>query len=231
MAIMAVSDDVESLVSDPKLVAERRSQIVDAAVELFSKQGYFRTTIQQITRKAGVSTGLIYQYFGDKEDILFLTLKLVLETYERDIPPQLKGLDNPLVRLCAALRAYCSVVDGLREATVLAYRSTWSLPPKRRVLIGNAETRTNKIFSDILVDCVEQGLIKEVNLDLLTYQYVHFSHAWALKHWAFRGKYDLEHYIEEGRKLLIEPFLTAAGREQWKKHDLCAGPAQAGSQP
>ncbi|MBZ0216351.1 MAG: TetR/AcrR family transcriptional regulator [Fimbriimonadaceae bacterium] len=215
---MAISDGVESLVTDPKLVSERRSQIVQAAVKLFSEQGYYRTTVQQITRKAGVSTGLIYQYFGDKEDILFLSLKLVLETYERDIPPKLEGLEHPLERLFAALRAYCGVVDGLREATILAYRATRALPVKRRAHIEEAETRTNKIFRDILEECHDQGLIESNDFNLLTYQLVHFSHAWALKHWAFRDTYNLESYVIAGSKLLIEPFLSAKGRRYWKKY-------------
>jgi len=39
-----------------------------------------------------------------------------------------------------------------------------------------------------------------------------FSHAWALKQWALRGRYSLEDYVEEGIKLLVEPFLTDKGR-------------------
>ena len=74
---------VESVVSDAKLVGERRAQILRAAVKLFSDEGYYTTTIAQIAREAGVSTGLIYQYFGDKDDVLLLSLKLVLETYGR----------------------------------------------------------------------------------------------------------------------------------------------------
>ena len=38
---------VESLVSDPRLVEERRGQIVRAAVTLFSAQGYYTTTIDR----------------------------------------------------------------------------------------------------------------------------------------------------------------------------------------
>ena len=90
-------------VTDPRLVEERRGQIVRAAVKLFSEEGYYTTTIQQIAREAGVSTGLIYQYFGDKDDILFLTLKLVLDTYEHEIPPRLEGVEHPVDRLCMAL--------------------------------------------------------------------------------------------------------------------------------
>lgn len=214
---MALSDGVESLVTDPDLVTKRRGQIVNAAVSLFSKQGYARTSVQQISKKAGVSIGLIYQYFGDKDDILFLALKLVLETYEKDIPPQIVEHEHPLAKLAAALRAYCTVVDSLREATVLAYRTTRSLPLNRRIYIENAETRTNQIFRDLLEECKNLKLIEASNLDLLTYQYVHFSHAWALKQWAFSGRYDLETYIDEGCKMLIVPFLTEAGLKQWEE--------------
>ena len=63
-------EHVESLVSDPRLVEERRAQIVRAAVKLFSEQGYYTTTIQQVAREAGISTGLVYQYFRDKDDLL-----------------------------------------------------------------------------------------------------------------------------------------------------------------
>jgi len=87
---------VESVVTDPRLVGERRQQIVNAAVKLFSEQGYYSTTIQNIAREAGISVGLIYQYFRDKDDVLFLTLKLVLETYEREIPAALEGAEHPL---------------------------------------------------------------------------------------------------------------------------------------
>ena len=125
---MKLPGHVASLVTDTKLVEERRGQILRAAVKLFSDKGYYATTISQIAREAGVSTGLIYQYFKDKDDVLFLTLKLVLETYEHEIPPRLEGIEHPVERLCMALWAYCSIVDGLREATVLAYRSTKTVP-------------------------------------------------------------------------------------------------------
>ncbi|MCL4185183.1 MAG: TetR/AcrR family transcriptional regulator, partial [Burkholderiaceae bacterium] len=62
-------EHVASAVSDPKLVGERRARILDAAVKLFSEEGYYVTTVQQIARASGVSIGLIYQYFGDKDDI------------------------------------------------------------------------------------------------------------------------------------------------------------------
>lgn len=203
---------VASVVTDTRLVEERRGQILRAAVKLFSDKGYYTTTIAQIAREAGVSTGLIYQYFGDKDDVLLLSLKLVLETYEREIPPRLEGVKHPVERLCMALWAYCSIVDGLREATVLAYRSTKSLRADRRALVKQDEIRTNRLLQNCLRACIAGGYMRAVNEYLLVYQYVHFCHAWALKHWALRAKFSLGRYVAEGIGLLVEPFLTARGR-------------------
>lgn len=203
---------VASVVTDAKLVEQRRAQILKAAVKLFSEKGYYVTTVQEIAVKAGVSTGLIYQYFGDKDDILLLALSVVLERYEREIPRSLEGVEHPVDRLCTALSAYCTIVDGMREETVLAYRSTKSLRADRRKVIKDKETKTNRLLEECVRDCVAGGYMSRVNESLLVYQYVHFCHAWALKAWAFRGKYTLDEYVSEGIRLLVEPFLTAKGR-------------------
>ncbi len=190
----------------------RRAEIVRAAVKLFSEQGYYNTTIQSIAREAGISVGLVYQYFREKDDLLFLSLKDVLETYEREIPLALEGVTQPLERLRLAIRTYCRIVDRLREATVLTYRSAKSLRAERRRYIKEGETRTNRLLEACVRDCVDQGYLRPVNTSLLVYQYVLFAHAWALKSWAFRSRYSLESYVREGLQLLVDPFLTPKGR-------------------
>ena len=57
---------IKARVEDAALVERRRRQIVAAAIALFGKRGYHASTIRDIAAQAGVSVGLIYQYFGDK---------------------------------------------------------------------------------------------------------------------------------------------------------------------
>ena len=205
-------EQVESLVLDQRLVAERRGQIVKAAAKLFSERGYYTTTIQEIAREAGISTGLVYQYVRDKDDVLLLALKLVLDTYEQEIPRALESVAHPVARLCVALQTYCTVVDRLRDATVLTYRSTKSLRAERRTVIKEGESRTNRLLEACIRACIESGYMQVVNEHLLAYLHVMFCHAWALKHWALRDRYSLEKYVSEGLALLVEPFLNAKGR-------------------
>ena len=49
----------------------KRQVIINAAVEVFSRNGFQDSTISQIARKANVAEGTIYQYFKNKEDLFF----------------------------------------------------------------------------------------------------------------------------------------------------------------
>ncbi len=50
---------------------EVRKKIIKAARQLFLEQGFDNTTIRQITQKAEISTGTLYHFYKDKEDIFF----------------------------------------------------------------------------------------------------------------------------------------------------------------
>jgi AcrR family transcriptional regulator len=78
----------------PKVVEDRREQIIDAAMRVFSQKGFARATNKDIAREAGITTGLIYHYFESKEAVL----KAIIETRSplhlvESLPPQL--LEQP----------------------------------------------------------------------------------------------------------------------------------------
>ena len=49
---------------------EKMTHIMDVALEHFANEGYYRTTISHIARHAGISKGLMYNYFESKEALL-----------------------------------------------------------------------------------------------------------------------------------------------------------------
>ena len=50
--------------------ADRRSQILDAALVCFAKRGFHQTSMHDISGEAGISVGLIYRYFENKESVI-----------------------------------------------------------------------------------------------------------------------------------------------------------------
>lgn len=49
---------------------QKKELIMEVALELFAENGFHATSISQIAKKAGISKGLIYNYFESKKDIL-----------------------------------------------------------------------------------------------------------------------------------------------------------------
>lgn len=48
----------------------RRDQILKAAITCFSRQGFHRTSVEDIVRQSGLSPGAIYNYFDSKEEMI-----------------------------------------------------------------------------------------------------------------------------------------------------------------
>jgi len=93
-----------------------RGLILEAALQLFSKQGYRGTSIREIAEAAGLSTGNVYHHFPDKE-ALFRTL---LDQYWEAIDTP----EFPFNRALAA-GAFPDDLEALAEAareSVTAYR-------------------------------------------------------------------------------------------------------------
>ena len=51
-------------------VPDRRSQILDAALVCFAKRGFHQTSMHDVSAEAGISVGLIYRYFENKEAVI-----------------------------------------------------------------------------------------------------------------------------------------------------------------
>jgi TetR/AcrR family fatty acid metabolism transcriptional regulator len=78
--------------------AERRRQILDAAVAVFARQGFNQCRVSDIADEAGVAYGLVYHYFRSKDEVLdtlFLErwnvmLDVIRELDGRDVAPREK---------------------------------------------------------------------------------------------------------------------------------------------
>ena len=58
---------------------DRKKAILDAALHVFSEQGYHNTSIIEVSKEAGISKGLIYNYFDSKEELLDILLGSFLD--------------------------------------------------------------------------------------------------------------------------------------------------------
>lgn len=75
---------------------EKRNKIIEKGFELMCENGYYNTSTPDIAEAAGVSTGIIYQYFNDKKDIFIEGVK----NYANSIMfPMLDILENEDIKI------------------------------------------------------------------------------------------------------------------------------------
>ena len=127
--------------------------VTRAAVDLFARQGYANTSVQQIVEAAGVTKGAMYHYFESKDDLLF-------GIYEKLLSLQKSRLDEIIARGGAVddvLRAVCvdvieTSIDHMPEGTVF-FRSMHMLSAPRQQEV----TRRRRAYHDEFVQLIERG--------------------------------------------------------------------------
>jgi AcrR family transcriptional regulator len=77
----------------------RRARILDAARECFGREGYAGATVARIAAEAGVSNGLLYQFFRGKEDLFEVVLKEVVRDWVRALVPRSDDTPGPTMAL------------------------------------------------------------------------------------------------------------------------------------
>src|SRR4051794_6170422 len=152
---MAAAQDIRP--PRKRLSAEdRRSAILDAALEVFSRRGYNGASIDDIAQAAGISKALIYEHFPSKKD-LHVSL---LERHTQQIfvrLAQTADTDDPgEVRLRNGVTAFLKWVEENRVAFRLLFRDSFEL----EVVEGRNRLQkqaTDAVAAPIAADPAAQG--------------------------------------------------------------------------
>jgi len=80
---MNIESSLNSNTTQKRQISERK--IFQAAIKVIAEQGYHNTRISDIAKEAGVAYGLVYHYFGSKENIMFIILDEVTKKFSEKI--------------------------------------------------------------------------------------------------------------------------------------------------
>jgi AcrR family transcriptional regulator len=119
-------DAIEPVGRRERHKARTREDLQRAARELFARQGFAATTVQQIADAADVSERTFFRYFASKEDLLVLDVTALFAAGERTI--RTRPLDEPpLVSILESMIGVIGFAAAARGASPLA--GGWLLSP------------------------------------------------------------------------------------------------------
>ena len=154
-----------------------RKSILTAAKSVFWERGYAQTTMEKIAQAARVSKGAIYLYFPSKDD-LFLALLIpmiqdlgkLFEQLKEKVAhdPQIKGQDVVMGFYLCFKKIYDDDPDvfSIMRAFQIGVLTT-DMAEQSAAEINRMAKKNSKTGRDIIVQAIENRLIREVNPALL----------------------------------------------------------------
>ena len=137
---------------------QRRQDLVDVAAQLFLKQGYEDTTVNQIIGSLNLAKGTYYYHFKSKEDILVaVSDKLISDTREKLVAIHRQNDKDVLWRIREILGIFHD--DFYRNRTIwkLVYHDKNVAMHKQVTKIGGK--RFTPLLTDVLQEGIEKGLV------------------------------------------------------------------------
>ena len=162
---------------------ERKQQILSTALTLFSENGYEKTSIRDIARRADMSLGLLYNYFASKEQLLQAIVQEGIETLQQAL--DLTRQSHP--DLLSVIKTIFSVIARRREHWQLLHivRSQQHLAD---LLAEQFDAFNNYLIAELSLQLRQMGYPHSLSEALLLYATIDGITA----HYLSNSKYPLD---------------------------------------
>jgi len=198
--------EIQTQVKNDDLIRERRSQIVDAAVSLFIKNGYHKTTTRALAKETGLSIGSLYEYVSTKDDVLYLVCMAIHAEVEKGVTAALIRPEAGKGALAEIIKEFFLVCDRMSDHMLLMYQVTQFLPPKWQRKVLEAELRITEIFISAIRQLRNAGKLPpltEPMITLIGHNISVLGHTWAFRRWFFAKYFTIEQYIEQQTNFIM----------------------------
>src|SRR5919109_4351298 len=90
---------------------DKPQQIIDAAVRVFARNGFYNSRVSDIAREAGIASGTIYLYFKTKEEILVTLFREKMAEFVAFLRGEISQETEPEAKLRRLVRLHFTVLE------------------------------------------------------------------------------------------------------------------------
>ena len=195
-----IKTDIPTTVKNKELVSKRREQIVLSAIKLFSRKGYFKTTLKDLAEETGLSHGSIYDYVGCKDDIIYLIHDFLAGMAMESLDSISQEIKDPIEKLHRMISAEFRTINQWSNALLLLFRESYVVKKDSLTQMLSKERSHLTKFEDVLQECIDKGALQNCNIRIASNIIKGMIDSCALKRWDLRGyasAAELEKFILE----------------------------------
>ena len=147
-------------ISDKKLSNPKYQRIVDAAIKVFSKKGFYNSKVSDVAKVAEVADGTIYLYFKNKDDLLISIFEHSMDYFLGHAREELSKLTCPVEKLKKFILMHLRLVQknqNLATVLQLELRSSHKFMKEYR---AEKFMEYLQVVEDVIKEGQEQNLFK-----------------------------------------------------------------------
>jgi AcrR family transcriptional regulator len=130
----------------------RRRQLLDAALAVFTTQGYHAAAMDDIAEKAGVSKPVLYQHFPGKRELYLALLDESAESLLDAVRAALASTHDNKLRVRATMSAYYHYVEDTTGAFRLIFESDFTGEPDVRERVESVGRQCAEMISAVIAE-------------------------------------------------------------------------------
>lgn len=138
---------------------KRKREIMGTAIEVFAELGLHRARIADVAKASGVAPSSIYDYFQNKEDLLYALPELQFGEFFVQLEQRLAPISDPRERLAEACRCNLDFIVANQSWARVLFFEVWPSVWVRDQRIGRHIDRFGRVFVDLIRDGIKAGAI------------------------------------------------------------------------
>ena len=148
--------------------AQRRREIVRAALSAFREHGYHATSLEDIAARVGTRKTALYHYFADKDALLYECHRESLAELDRIIAASAVSCPDPTDRLAYLIREHVRIMTETLEGSPLAFEVP-ALSPRRRAEIVAGRDRYERLLRELVRAGIDGGAFRNVDPQMVVF--------------------------------------------------------------
>jgi TetR/AcrR family transcriptional regulator len=136
----------------------RRSEILHAALKLFSQKGYQQTSINEIAKEAEFSVGSLYGFFKNKEDLFLSLFNMEIEEIEECVSSKTSQAQGVKDRIRIMIEVLFEYFEGHWEAFNIFALNRTTFDTSLKDSLSEVIFKRHQQFLAILIELMEEGM-------------------------------------------------------------------------
>ncbi|GEM_PF-652870 len=155
----------------PKMIKpaqeEKRKAILQTALSLFSQNGFTKTTISEMASEVGIAEATIYEYFENKEEILFTLMETFYTELHESLSVHFLGVEGVINQFRKWVWHHLFYLQEHLEYTRLFILEIWSNPRFRDSHVFDLYQQYREQLRDLIIAGKQEGIFDQrLNPDL-----------------------------------------------------------------